>query len=407
MRSVPIEFPNHGRFSRDWLDEHVEAAQALLSQCKGQYPLCLCREPGLPLYIAQRARFYLARLPHTGPQHAPDCPSFEPERALCGWGIYSPSAIEDQGDGRIAVKLAVPLSIRSGRAGHTAPVSSFASVERAFRDTMALRGLLHLLWERGQFHRWTPRMKNRRRYRQLHKYLLEAADTITARNEPLTRHFYMPEPFDSTQALELGARRQAALRERSQSSAGTPLRVLVCGQVRAIIDDTHGCGLCLAHWPKELIIRCERDALSRLRNENEFAWVDWPSLHSQLRLMVLLTMQRSRQGHWVTAELESMVTTEEYIPVLNMEEALVAHRLVTDDRQFLKPLPYDARSTRLPNFLLTDCTEVVPLEIIGRSDADAAARHMRIGQYREEGRPYWLWDVQESALPPAIMRPAA
>ena len=82
MQTMLIEFPQLGSYSREWLEEHPEQAQELLAQCKGRYPLCKCREPGLPLYIARRNRLYLARVPNSGPQHAPCCPSYEPDRSL-------------------------------------------------------------------------------------------------------------------------------------------------------------------------------------------------------------------------------------------------------------------------------------------------------------------------------------
>jgi hypothetical protein len=85
-----------------------------------------------------------------------------------------------------------------------------------------------------------------------------------------------------------------------------------------------------------------------------------------------------------------------------MEEALLAKRLVLEDRAFYKPLPYDAVETRLPNFLLIEPQVAVPLEILGRSEADAAARQIRIEQYRQARRPFWLWDAQDTASPPPL-----
>src|SRR5688572_26657480 len=122
-----IEFPGIGAFSREWLEDNAEKAQQFLAHCKGRYPLCKCREPGLPLYIAQRSRLYLARIPNSGPQHAPSCPSYEPERAFCGSSVYSPGTITESGEGRIKVKLAVSLIIRGEREG-TTPLGSQTAV---------------------------------------------------------------------------------------------------------------------------------------------------------------------------------------------------------------------------------------------------------------------------------------
>jgi len=58
-----------------WLESHDDAKQSLLEKHQESHPACLC-VPGkeLPLYIAQKHSFYLARMPLTGDQHASFCP---------------------------------------------------------------------------------------------------------------------------------------------------------------------------------------------------------------------------------------------------------------------------------------------------------------------------------------------
>lgn len=408
MHTMLIEFPQLGSFSREWLDENPEQAQELLAQCKGRYPLCKCREPGLPLYIARRNRLYLARVPNSGPQHAPCCPSYEPDRSLCGLSIYSARALSDCGEGRVAVKLGVPLTIRGERTGAPLTSAQPMAAECRFRDSVELPGLLHLLWERAGFNRWNPRMRHRRHYRQVYKYFLEAADTIQIRRCPLTRHLYVPEPYAPDQALEIEARRQRAFRELSQTASGVPLRILVFGRLRSIVETAAGPGLRLAHLPNEFVIGVPRDKLARLCHSTAFAWLDARSLHPEFQLLVLLTMQRAPHAHWQLEDLTGMVTTEEYLPTFSIEEALVVKRLVLEERHFYKPLPYDGRPTRFPNFLLTDCGEAtVPLEIVAGNAADTATRRLRIAEYEANQQRYWLWDASERALPPTLLEPAA
>ncbi len=282
--------------------------------------------------------------------------------------------------------------------------STVIGAERLYRDQLGLPGLLHLIWERSGFHRWTPRMQHRRRYRQIYKYVLEAADSIHVRHEPLTQHFFMPEPYDAAVSLAIEARRQRALLDLSRSSRGTPLRVLVCAQVRSVVDTPQVQGLILAHLPRELVIRTAPETLSKLRQTHPWAFVDWPLLHPQLRLIVLFTMQQSRQGHWLIDELAGMMVTEQYVPVFSMEEALLVQRLIQEGRQFYKPLPYDAELTRLPNFLLTDLSDqAIPLEILEVGDGQAAARQLRMAHYKAEGRLHWSWDVREEPVPPPLV----
>jgi Protein of unknown function (DUF1173) len=405
---ILIDFPGIGSFAREWLEENSDQAQKILADCKGRYPLCLCRTPGLPLYIARRSRLYLARIPNSGPSHSPSCPSYEPDPSQCGWSIYSPRALSDCGEGRIAIKLGVPLAIRGEGAGAAPTASPVAGSDRPFRETIDLTGLLHLLWERSEFNRWTPRMRNRRHYRQVHKYLLESAEAVHVRRHALTRHLYVPEPYAPEKALEIEARRQRAFRELGQTAGGMPMRILVFGRVRSIVDSGHGPGIRLAHLPNEFVITAAREKLSKLHQATQFAWLDARAIHPEFQVLVLLTMQRAHDGQWQVDELAGMVTTEEFMPTFSIEDALVCKRLIAEDRRFYKPLPYDAVPTRFPNFLLTDCGDTpVPLEIVSGSAMETAARRARIAEYEALQRRFWLWDVVQTTMPPTLLRPAA
>jgi hypothetical protein len=218
----------------------------------------------------------------------------------------------------------------------------------------------------------------------------------------------MPEPYVPDQTLEIEARRQRTFRELSQTAGGTPLRILVFGRVRSIVETAHGPAMRLAHFPNEFLIGVTREKLAKLRACTQFAWLDPRSLHPEFQLLILLTMQRGREGQWQLDELAGMATTEEFILAFSMEDALVCKRLIADDRHFYKPLPYDAPATRLPNFLLTDCGDTaVPLAIIGSGGGDGAARRLRIADYEAANQRYWLWDVAQNRLPPALLEPAA
>lgn len=404
MLSVSIQFPGVGVKSREWLDQHPHETQAILAECKGQYPKCLCRSGGVELYIACRTRFYLARLPNSGPRHAPFCPSYEPDPSLCGRGAYSSIALSDRSDGRTSVKLDVPLLIRGGRGEppSTGPLSGEA--DQTTRDTMTLRGLLHLLWERAGFNRWSPRMAGRRHYRQLYKYILEAAETVVVGRRALTAHLYMPEPFEKAHSLEIEARRQRAFETLSQTASGAPKRMMVLGQVKAFTQSAHSSGVRFAHAPPSFVVWYDRGLGRKVEKAARFAFLDWPILHPDFHLIILLTMQRPRRGTWKADALASMVTTTDYIPVDSIEEAILSKRLVESERYFYKPLSYDSDGVRFPNFLLTDAAdEPVPLEIVSRGGAPAAARNVRIAHYLERDQLHWTWDVHEDREPPALL----
>jgi hypothetical protein len=78
-----------------------DALPAALDAAKraGVRPICLCREPGLPMYIAPvSGRLILKRMPGSGGNHSPACDSYEPPPELSGLGQVLGSAIQENPD---------------------------------------------------------------------------------------------------------------------------------------------------------------------------------------------------------------------------------------------------------------------------------------------------------------------
>ncbi len=70
-------------------------------------PLCLCREPGVEMYIAKvLGQLVIKRMPDSGGNHAPACDSYEPPLQLSGLGQLIGTAIrEDPESGITTLKL--------------------------------------------------------------------------------------------------------------------------------------------------------------------------------------------------------------------------------------------------------------------------------------------------------------
>lgn len=408
MRSIWIEFSGK-RVSREWLDANPEGAQELLGASADTYPLCLCSGTPLPLYVARRSQYYLARMPGTGPKHAVQCPHFEPDPEVSGRGLYAKSAIEERTDGRVQVKLDVPLLIRNG-VGNVGPTSAPDASPRAQRTSVSLRGLLHLLWDRAGFNRWSPRMLGRRHYRQLRKYLLQAAADIIVRRAPLDEHLYMPEQFSSEGANDIEARRRDFFRKHMRSDSGAPQRILLCGQLRNLFEvEGEGWGMHLANLPNDFVVHVDPRWVSKLEKSGAFVFVDGFkfSRDSKCAVILLITLKRDRGGQWIADDIAELFTNQDYVPILSTDEMRVVARLVTEDRHFYKPLWYDGSSSRVPAFLLTDVgTSPVPMEIIDGREADQTERRMRVFGYIEDRLVHWVWDVAELSVPPPFLAPA-
>ena len=86
-------------------------------------PLCMCKELPVPMYIARLEGQYLVkRMPLSGRDHDPACPSYEPPYELSGLGPLIGNAIQIDATGKADLKLDFPLTKRGPRGSRGAPV---------------------------------------------------------------------------------------------------------------------------------------------------------------------------------------------------------------------------------------------------------------------------------------------
>jgi hypothetical protein len=94
-----------------------EAWQSTLERAHGNgvQPLCLCRPGGVQMHIANYGNYVVKRLPDTGHQHHPTCPSFEPSPSQSGLGEVLGEAVIERAPDRVEVRLDFPPTRRIGR----------------------------------------------------------------------------------------------------------------------------------------------------------------------------------------------------------------------------------------------------------------------------------------------------
>src|SRR5690606_26100456 len=117
--------------------------------------------------------------------------------------------------------------------------------------------------------------------------------------------------------------------------------------------------------------------------------------------LVMAALIRARREHTYEIDAASMMlTSEHWIPVEGIHELPLVHALVEQQRRFIKPLRYDARSAAVfPNALLLDVgAELVPLHLVSpfMSPKERAAKEgvLKTG----EGAP-WCWASDGAAMP--------
>ena len=156
-------------------------------------PLCLCRQPAAPLYVARVAgQFIPKRMPGTGAQHDPGCGSYGAPPELSGFGDLVGRAIQEDVDAGVTIlRLGFSLS-RTGRNPAPAAAPREGDSVKADASKLSLQATLHYLWEEAGFHRWSERMSGKRNWFVIRRHLLQTADGKTAKGAPLSDVLYIP-----------------------------------------------------------------------------------------------------------------------------------------------------------------------------------------------------------------------
>ena len=118
-------------------------------------PLCLCHEPGVPMYIAPAAgHLIVKRMPNSGGDHAPACDSYEPPAELSGLGQVMGTAIHEDPDAGLT---ALPFDGGGARrgahyhaVGRGAVVALVALVPHENHPTLRKKDAMKLA--QGRFH---------------------------------------------------------------------------------------------------------------------------------------------------------------------------------------------------------------------------------------------------------------
>src|ERR1700730_14691988 len=83
-------------------------------------PRCLCVDEGVEMYVSKFGDFVIKRMPETGAEHRPTCPSYELGASESGLGEVLGEAIIERGTDGVELRLAFPLTRRIGRCFATA-----------------------------------------------------------------------------------------------------------------------------------------------------------------------------------------------------------------------------------------------------------------------------------------------
>lgn len=189
-------------------------------------PRCLCVPGGVEMYVAHHRHFVVKRMPETGSRHHPGCPSYEPELQQSGLGELVGEAVLESELGTVKLRVDFPWARSTGRGVPRGEPQDVSEVE-VLRRGMSLRALMHFLFERAGFNRWSPAMEGKRNQGVLHKYLQEAAENVAVKGVALAERLYVPEPFSEAGKADAARRRWEKLAVLRPKDGQSPLAIVI------------------------------------------------------------------------------------------------------------------------------------------------------------------------------------
>ena len=376
--------------------------QRALEACRPskQRPLCLCCEPGVPMYIAPIAgHLIVKRMPNSGGDHAPACDSYEPPAELSGLGQVMGTAIhEDPDAGLTALKLDFSLTKTAGR---SAPVPSGNETDSVKTDgqKLSLRGALHYLWDEAGFNRWSPAMQGRRTWAAIRKYLLQASEGKVTKGASLTDSLYIPESFQAERKADIAERRIAQMGKATpQGSKGARRLMIVIGEIKEIASAHFGRKVFFKHLP-DCPFMVNQDLYDRLTRRFEIELGLWDALED-IHLVAIGTFGMNAAGMAAIEEISLMTVTANWIPFETQYDKQLIDAMTQAQRRFMKGLRYNL-STQLPlACLVASDTRPTPTAMYILPPVASQEHHSALDALIAESKlVHWLWKPALGQMP--------
>ena len=366
------------------------------SHAAHQRPRCMCLVEGIEMYVARLGDGYIVkRMPDTGSQHAPGCPSYQPPAESSGLGQVLGSAItEDPATGETNLRLDFSMSKIAGRTAM--PTAGGDSDSVASSGTkLSLRGLLHYLWDQAELTRWQPGFAGRRTWSTVRKHLLQAAENKIARGDSLRTRLYIPEAFSVEQRDAINARRVAQWSQAIAAPGKPQHLMLLIAEVKEIVPARYGFKAVVKHVPDQAVALDEQ-LYRRLGRRFDSALALWGAA-DDIHMVMIATFSVAAVGIPTIVELSLMPVTRHWLPVEDGYEKQLIERLVADGRSFVKGLRYNLGAEgALASATLTDCEGSAPLLFVVHAGIEDNGRYLQVC---DPSLPVWQWSPSHEAMP--------
>lgn len=319
-------------------------------------PRCLCRPGGIEMYIARlNGGYVVKRMPETGNQHAPECPSFELPADLSGLsGLLGGAIVENPVSGETLLRLNFPLSKGPERTAQPGALSAAGSAA-ARTSRLSLRGLLHYMWDQADLTHWRPAFEGKRSWATVRRHLLRAAEQKIACGNPLLDRLYVPEVFTVDQLEAINARRRTSWVDATAQPSRSQQLMLVIAEVKGIVPGHRGYWAVIKHIPG--IAFSIEHSLYRVIGRSFGQELDLWSASDNIHMVMAATFSLNAAGIPAISRLCLLPVTKQWLPVESILEQQLVERLVREGKAFTKILRYDlARSERIASVALaTTC----------------------------------------------------
>ncbi|UXN57762.1 DUF1173 domain-containing protein [Phyllobacterium zundukense] len=382
-------------------DESAPEFQGCLERAYAQKlrPLCQCKNPPVPMYIARLDGQYLVkRMPLTGGAHDGACPSYEPPYELSGLGPLIGNAIQiDAASGSSVLKLDFSLSKRGARAS-AAEASQASESVRNEAKKLSLRAVLHYLWDTGELTEWMSLWTGKRGWGRVRASLIDAAGQMNVRGEPLSNILFVPEAFHQEDKEGIAARRAAALAGAQASGPGPRKLMVAVAEVKEFAAARDGQKILVRHLPFPFMI--EANAWRRLSAKYETELELWGT-GDALHLIMIATFGISDAGIASVEEIALMVVNENWIPFESVHEQRLLEKLASWRRKSVKGLRFNL-SRDQPVVSVTLAAErpgpVAMYIVPAGAGEDYEAALAELIKTRPEMTP-WIWRIAEGDMP--------
>lgn len=362
-------------------------------------PMCMCKEPPAPMYIARvEDQYLIKRMPLSGRDHDPSCPSYEPPYELSGLGPLIGNAIQIDASGKADLKLDFSLTKRGPRAAPSALAQPSEHGIRSEPRKLSLRAMLHYLWEAGELTEWRSTWTGRRGWGRVRASLLNAAAQMTARGTILGEMLFVPEVFHPEDKDGIAARRAVALKGVQATDAGPRKLMMIVAEVKEFSAAREGQRIVVRHMPFPLMI--EESAWRRLVARYELELELWRS-NETFHLIVIATFGVSAAGIAAAEEVALMVVNENWLPFEDIHELRLLEKLGHLKRKSVKGLRFNlSRDAPIVSVTLPEQKPApVAMFIV---PASAGAEYEQALADMIEARPEitpWVWRVAEGEIP--------